>query len=107
MMWKAAILHAAGIRNLVVRRGEDKNPAELMRGIKPKLSVSKLSSFGCTVFLRKRERHVSKLELKALDGKFVGYTNGHNGYLVYVPNTCKVVAVRDVIIKESEVGSIA
>ena len=32
MMWGAAILHATRIRNLVVRRGEEKSPAELMRG---------------------------------------------------------------------------
>ena len=56
--------------------------------------------------MRKRDRDVSKLEPKALEGQFVGYTEGGNGYLVYVPNTCKVVAFRDVIIKESEVGSI-
>ena len=48
----------------------------------------------------------SKLEPKALAGIFVGYTEEDNGYLVYVPNTRKVVAVRDVIIKESEVGAI-
>ena len=36
----------------------------------------------------------------------MGYTEGENGYLVYIPNTRKVMAVRDVIIKESEVGSI-
>ena len=52
--------------------------------------------------MRKRDRDVSKLEPKALEGKFVG----DNGYLVYLPNTRKVVAVRDVIIKESEVDSI-
>ena len=57
--------------------------------------------------MRKRDKDVSKLEPKALEGKFVGYTEGDNGYLVYVPNTSKVVAVRDVIIKESEVGSIS
>ena len=106
VMWGAAILHATRIRNLVVRRGEEKCPAELMRGIKPKLSISKLSIFGCTVFMRRRDRDVSKLEPKTLEGKFVGYTEGDNGYLVYVPKTRKVVAVRDVIIKESEVGSI-
>ena len=106
MMWGAAILHATRIRNLVVRRGEEKCPAELMRGIKLKLSISKLSIFNCTVFMRKRDRDVSKLEPKALGGKFVGYTKGDNGYLVYVPNTRKVVAVRDEIIKESAVGSI-
>ena len=105
-MWGAAILHATRIRNLVVRRGEEKCPAELMRGIKNKLSISKLSIIGCTVFMRKRDRDVSKLEPKALEGKFVGYTEGDNGYLVYVPNTRKLVAIRDVIIKESDVGLI-
>ena len=58
-----------------------------MRGIKPKLSISKLSIFGCTVFMRKRDRDVSKHEPKALEGKFVGYIEGENGYVVYVPNT--------------------
>ena len=106
MKWGAAILHARRIRNLVVRRGEQKCPEELVRCIKPRLSISKLSIFGCTVFMRKRDKDVSKLEPKALEGKLVGYTEGNNGYLVYVPNTRKVVAVRDVIIKESEVVSI-
>ena len=106
MMWGAAIPHAKRIKNLVVRRGEEKCPAQLMRGTKPKLSNSKLSIFGCTVFMSKRDRDVSKLEPKALEGKFVGYTEGDNGYLVYVPNTRKVLTTRDVIIKESEVVSI-
>ena len=56
--------------------------------------------------MKKRDREVSKLEHKALEGKFVGYTEGENVYLVYIPNTRKVMAVRDVIIKEPEVGSI-
>ena len=55
-----------------------------MWGIIPKLSVIKLSVFGCTVFMRKRDRDVSKIEPKALEGKFVGYTEGDNGYQVYV-----------------------
>ena len=106
MMWRAAILHAARIRNLVVRQGEAKCSAELMKGIKPKLPISNLSIFGCTVFMRKQDRDVSKLEPKALEGKIVGYTEGDNGYLLYVPNTRRAVAFRDVIIKESEVGPI-
>ena len=55
--------------------------------------------------MRKRDRDVSKLEPTALEGKFVGYTEGDNGYLLYVPNTRKVVTVPDVIIKESELGT--
>ena len=56
--------------------------------------------------MRNRDRNVSKLEPKALEEKFVGFTEGDNGHLVCVPNTRKVVAVRDAIIKESEVGSV-
>ena len=56
--------------------------------------------------MRKRDRDVIKLEHKALEGKFVGYTEGDNGYLVYVFNTRKFMAVQDVIIKGSEQGSI-
>ena len=67
MMWGAAVLHAARIRNLVVRRGEEKCSAELMRGVKPKLPISKLSISGCTVFMMKRDREVSKLEPEALE----------------------------------------
>ena len=57
--------------------------------------------------MKKRDRDVSKLEPKALERKFVGYTEGENGYLVYVPNQRKVVATWDVIIKEYKVGSIS
>ena len=77
MMGGSAILLATRIRNLVVRQGEEKCPANLMRGIKPKLSISKLSFF-CLHSLHKEERP-SKLEPKPVDGKFVGYTEGDNG----------------------------
>ena len=43
MMWGAAVFHATGIKKLVMRRGEQNCQAELMRGIKSKLSISKLS----------------------------------------------------------------
>ena len=56
--------------------------------------------------MRKRDRDVCKFEPKALEGRFEGYTDGDNGYLVYLPNTRKVVAVRDVINEGSEVDSI-
>ena len=42
MMWEAAILYATRSRKLVVRQGEEKCRAELMRALKPKLSISKL-----------------------------------------------------------------
>ena len=56
--------------------------------------------------MMKWERDVSKIESNAVEVKLMGYTEGDNEYLGYVPNTRKVVAVRDVTIKESEVDSI-
>ena len=106
MLWRAAILHATRIRNLVVRREEEECPAEPLRGIKPKLSSSKLSIFCCTVLKSTGDRDVSKLEPKAVKGKFLGYPEVDNGYMVYVTNTRKFMTVQDVIIKESEVGAI-
>ena len=81
-------------------------PSRADERYKPKLPVSEFSICGCTVFMRKRDRDVSKLEAKALEGKFLGYNEGENGYLMYIRNTRKVMTVRGVIIKESEVGSI-
>ena len=52
-------------QDLFGRRGEEKCPAELMQIIKPKPSISKLSLFRCTVFMRRRDRNVSQLESKA------------------------------------------
>ena len=78
-----------------------------MRVIKIKLSISKISHFWLhSLHEKKGSTHQRKLEPKALEGKFVGYTKEDKGFLVYVPNTRKVVAVRDVIIKESNEGSI-
>ena len=76
------ILHAKKIRNLIVRRKE-KCPAELMRSIKPKFPIKELSFFGYTVFVRKRERDVNKLEPKALEGTFASYTEGDKGYQIH------------------------
>ena len=72
MMWEAANLQATSIWKMIVRRGEEKCPSKLMRSIKPRLSIIKPSIFGCTVFMGKRDKDVSKLEPKALEGKFCG-----------------------------------
>ena len=80
----AAFLHALKIINLFVKRGEKRSPAELKRGIKPQPTISKQSIFGCRVFLKKREKEVSKLEPKALEGNFAAYTDDDTGYLVFI-----------------------
>ena len=78
---------------------EEKCAADLKQGIKPKISIKNLSIFVCSVFMGKRDRVDSKLEPKSLDGKILIYTKEDDKYLVYLPNTHKVVTDRDVIIK--------
>ena len=106
MMWGRAIFHAARLGKLVVRIGEERCPAELMWGIKSGLPIDKLSISGGSFLMRKRDRGLSNLETKACEGKLADYTEIDNGHLLYVLNTRKMVEVWDVIIKESEVGSI-
>ena len=76
-------------------------PRELMVGIKLKLSNSKLPIFGCTDLMMKRVKDVINLEPMALEGKFLGYTGGDTGYLLYLPKTRREVAFRDFIVKDS------
>ena len=85
MMCRAAIFHAASIGNLVVRQEEENCPAELVQGIKHKFSTCKLSIFGCTVSMRKRDRDVSKIGPRALEGVFSRFTKGEHVHLVYLP----------------------
>ena len=106
MMSGLAVLHTTRIIDLVVRQKEEKCPTELMLCMKSKLPISNFSMFGCTVFMTKRDKDVSTHEPRALEGGFVRYTQGDHGFLVYVTNTSQVVAVRDMINKDSKVGSI-
>ena len=55
----------------------------------------------------KRYRDISKLEPKALERKLVDYAGGDNDNCCTYPHTLRnVVAVRDTVIKEFEVGAI-
>ena len=40
--------------------------------------------------MRKRDTDFSKIEPKALEGKFLDYTERDNGYLVYVPTHARL-----------------
>ena len=56
--------------------------------------------------MRKGDGEVSKFKSKALEGQFVGSTEYDNRYQVSIPNSRKVMRVRDKIFKESDMGSI-
>ena len=58
--------------------GRRKNPAELMRGVKPRFSISKLFIFGCTVFMRKKDRRQQTWS-QGTGRKILGSTEGDNG----------------------------
>ena len=56
--------------------------------------------------LYEEETEVTNLKTKALDGELVVYTVDDNGYLRFILNSRKVMAVRGIIIKEKKVGLI-
>ena len=65
--------------------------SRVMRGIKPKTSVS-----NCIVFMRNRDRDREQI------WTLRGYTEGDMGFLVFRPNSRKVMVVWDMNFKESE-----
>ena len=77
---------------------EDKNPHEVWTGKKP--SLSHLRVFGCDACV-----HVPKEKRTKLDNKFercifIGYKDGLKGYMLWNPETRKVVYIRDVVFRE-------
>ena len=43
--------------------------------------------------MKKSNRHVSKHEAKAFEGKCVGYDEIDKGHLIFLPNSSKLMAV--------------
>ena len=94
--WGKAIKCAAYIRNRCLTKGNKQKltPHELFTGEKPNLS--KMRIFGCRVFAYNDDPNRSKTDPRALEGIFVGYGEQTNGYLVYLPNSRKIISSRNV-----------
>lgn len=75
-------------------------PFELWESKKP--NISKLRTFGCSVFVHIPKEHRKKMDSKAWKGIFIGY--GHNGYRVWNTTSQRIVHARDVDFVEAEGG---
>ena len=94
------------IKDLINEDGDPTTQHKLETGTKP--SVSYLHVLFCPCVVRKATAHVETKTLnmrhqaqKGFRGIFVGIAQYQKGYLVYVPNTRKVIFSYDVVFDES------
>ena len=88
--WPYAVMAAAHIRNRCYNKRLKKTPYQAMTGRKPNLSNMRI--FGSKCFAYKQRR--SKLDDKCTKGIFLGYDKSSPSYLVFIPETNKVMKYR-------------
>jgi hypothetical protein len=90
-LWPAAVIYT---QNRILRDGFKSTPYEFWYGKKP--NVSHLRAFGTRAFVHVPDADRRKLNPKAVEGLFVGYSETVKAYLVYVAKDRKVITSRDV-----------
>eukprot|EP00794_Sanderia_malayensis_P019552 gene19552-21484_t len=88
--WPYAVMGAAHIRNRCYNKRLQKTPYQAMTGKKPNLS--NMRTFGSECFAYKQKR--SKLDDRCAKGIFLGYDKSSPSYLVFIPDTNKVMKYR-------------
>ena len=94
-----AVLAASFVHNRTYHRGIDGVPITLVSGIVPDLSS--LRTFGCPAYVHVPTGQRRKLADTAFKGIFVGYPTDSYGYLIYNPQTHRVIVTRHVRLDES------
>ena len=74
------------------------SPYKMLNGAEPDLRL--LRVIGARAFVH-IETHTKKLELKAVEGRLVGYSNDSKSYRVYNPATRRITESRNVIFIET------
>ena len=92
-LWGEAVKHAIWLKNRSSTKVfEGKTPFEVYEGTKPNLSG--LPEFGCKVWVHRPER--SKLDGRAVEGRWVGYDENSSGHRIYSPEKRSVSIQRSV-----------
>ncbi|GBE86172.1 hypothetical protein SCP_0900490 [Sparassis crispa] len=92
-LWGEAMMHATWLKNRTSTRALDgKTPFEVRYGHLPDLGD--LHEFGAKVWVR--IENAGKLDSKAREGRFVGYSTESKGYRVYWPDKHAVSVERNV-----------
>jgi transposase InsO family protein len=93
--WAEAANTAVFLQNrLPTKLLAEKTPFEVWYKYKPSLSFLKV--FGSTCFVHIPQIKRDKLDKKAMQGIFVGYSTISKAYKVYLPQTQKITITRDV-----------
>jgi hypothetical protein len=93
-LWPAAVNYTIYTKNRILRDGFKSTPYEFWYGKKP--NVKHLRAFGTRAFVHVPDSDRRKLDPKAVEGLFVGYSETVKAYLVYVAKDRKVITIRDV-----------
>ena len=97
IFWEDAIFHANWIKNRVTTRGlKGKVPYTMWWGKKPNLEHAR--PFGCLgyVLIHKERRVGNKFDAVAEPGVFLGFSDNHSAYKMYMLGSRKVKIARDV-----------
>ena len=89
-LWTYAVMTAAVVRNRCYNKRGGQTPYQMLTGKKPNLS--KMKTFGSPCYAYKQDK--KKLDSRCEKGIFVGYDKNSPAYLVFYPNTGKVVKNR-------------
>lgn len=96
--WEFAFRCAAYIQNRLPHKGRKISPFEMLTGRREKLLHAK--KFGCDAYVHVHAGVRRKFEPKSKKGIFVGYSTNSLAYLIYFPETKRVVTSRDVVFDE-------
>jgi hypothetical protein len=101
VFWAEAANTAVFLQNrLSTKLLAEKTPFEVWYNYKPSLSFLKV--FGSTCFVHIPQIKRDKLDKKAMQGIFVGYSTISKAYKVYLPQTQKITITRDVQFHEDD-----
>lgn len=101
-LWHEALVAVTHTNNMTVRQGRTKTPYELFFGRKP--NCMPLRVWGCRAYvLIEPHKRSSKVEPRAVVGRFVGYSQRHKGYRILQDdkNAQSVVESRNVVMLEN------
>ena len=105
-LWAEAISTACHSSNrLFFRKAKKETPYEMLTGNKPNVSYYRV--FGCKCFYKIKGVHLSKFEVKALEGVLVGYGANSHTYRVYDKSLGRVVESCSVRFDENDGSQVA
>ncbi|CAN0061555.1 unnamed protein product, partial [Sphacelaria rigidula] len=97
-LWREFMFTAVYLANRSPHSALDmQSPHKMLKGTEPGLKHLRVVGARASVHI---ERHTSKLALKAVESRQVGYSNDSKSYRVYNPATRRIIESRNVVFIE-------